>query len=446
MKRLAFKGLLRLFFLLLIYLQISSLLAQGEADNWVFNTNTVINFSSGQPVLSGNGGHTIYQPATISDPCGNLLFYMGLDSVFSYDHSPMTNGDLYGGIFFSTFAGGLIIPHPGNSDIFYLIYHSSTNNDSTFYAIIDLSLQGGKGEVTMKNQIFDGKFTPRFAGVQHANGTDIWVSLIGNPDDTIYSYLFTSTGVSFNPVKSYVGPILNNDFYNLFGGQMRFSPDGRYCAISLPQAEVIKLLKFDDNSGLFSSPIDFPVINPLADPISGTGKGPGGIEFSPDGNFLYYAIHNLSVPFANINDTLFQLDLSIWGQTFISSSKQAVGVTNGNYGIGRMQLSNNGKIYISRAAGTGVNWNSWLTIGGVNYPNSLGPACDFQNQLIVTNPGTSLFFNCVSFPHFLAHYLLPWEVEIGAVDTTGKPPCVGDTIPFALSYYKQIDSILWDFG
>jgi gliding motility-associated-like protein len=407
---------------------------QGEADHWAIGWNTIIDFSSGMPILSTNGGHDIkHGNSTISDPCGNLLFFTNGDSVWDQNYNPMVGGfGLLGDIFVGNQI--LIVPHPGNSDQFYIIYSAELPGViawNVYFALVDMSLQGGLGEVTQKVQFFHPGRTTFISGVQHANGIDTWVSIVDYPSDTLYSYLITTSGIQTNPVKSYPGPIFGNKIANTVHGQSKFSPNGQHFAISLYGDKLIKLMDFDPASGLFSNLKTLPVFNYVLPGVI----GPAGIDFSPTSNHLYWCYWRGS---GIINDSIYQADITSGNQATIVSSIQPIGYTNSWAGPLRMQLSNNGKIYCSR---NGLIPPSNIYFDVINSPNLSGIAADFQNQAITVNGGEIL-----APPTFLAHFLRPWEVSIGSVDTLGTPPCVGDTLPFALSYYNQIDSILWDFG
>ena len=80
-----------------------------------------LDFSSGTATVD-NSSHGRFREAsfTMSDTCGNLLFYGGVDTVYSWNHEPMLNGGLYCYQYID--GGALAVPQPGNDSIFYIFY------------------------------------------------------------------------------------------------------------------------------------------------------------------------------------------------------------------------------------------------------------------------------------------------------------------------------------
>ena len=117
---------------------------QREAVNWYFGNNAGLNFN--------NEGC-----ATFSDGNGNLLFYTEGVNVWNRNHQIMPNGE---GLLGSTSAtqSAMVLPRPGSSNIYYIFtsdnvqsYQNGEGGVGFNYSVIDMNLNGGLGDVTVKN-------------------------------------------------------------------------------------------------------------------------------------------------------------------------------------------------------------------------------------------------------------------------------------------------------
>jgi len=141
----------------------SPIFGQGEANNWYFGQNAGISFNTTPPSVLTNGQvNTLEGCTTISDPTGNLLFYTDGITVWNRFHSIMPNGqDLKGDP--SSTSSALIVPQPNTPNIYIIFtvdepHHFNADNDATttdgdgvndgfMYSIVDISLNGGNGDV-----------------------------------------------------------------------------------------------------------------------------------------------------------------------------------------------------------------------------------------------------------------------------------------------------------
>lgn len=413
------------------------LLGQGEARFWYYDAGIALDFASGSPLSLNNSVMGDGQSAAaISNPCGDLLFYVGSDTAWNANHVPLQNGF---GLSYSVIHR-LIVPHPGNSNQYFIIGGGSMG--SVEYSLVDLSAAGGTGSVIQKNvgfhfanTVFDQR---KLAGVIHANETDYWIAIIEYPTDIIYTYKITTAGLVPTPLTSYVGPITNGQNNNAYSAQTKFSPDGRRLATAASLDCKVMVMEFDNATGQFANMIT------LQSPPTTLGPGVTGLEFSQDGEKLYWTYY-AAFP---ANPGIRQVDLSVWNAAAMAASMVQIGFSNSFYGNGGMQLANNGKIYLSRA---GASTNvppplNWHYIDAINAPNLSGAASSFQNQALLTFPN----YNKIYTPTILANFLRPWEVETSTANgQLTQTACEGDSLHFGLtyySYYNQTDSILWDFG
>lgn len=130
----------------------STAFAQSRNNHWLLGS-TDVNFSTNPPVANvvAGGG---YGYATISDSSGALLFYTDGLTVWNKNHQIMQNGSSLdygysGGDTTSPWQRVIIVPHPGNSNKYYIFRNrlrcysgGGTNgwcNGTYVYSIVDFS-------------------------------------------------------------------------------------------------------------------------------------------------------------------------------------------------------------------------------------------------------------------------------------------------------------------
>ena len=102
-------------------------------------------------------------------------------TVWNKNHSIMTNGTGLLGHFSST-QSAIIIPKPGNNDIYYIItvaaigWSQNPSYDGINYSEVDMTLSNGNGAITSnKNIMLNQPSCEKITAVTHANGSDIWL-------------------------------------------------------------------------------------------------------------------------------------------------------------------------------------------------------------------------------------------------------------------------------
>ncbi|HLF65873.1 MAG TPA: PKD domain-containing protein, partial [Saprospiraceae bacterium] len=195
--------------------------------------------------------------------------------------------------------GIIMLPFPGNPSKAIAV-HTRINDGYTGtqvqYTVIDFELEGGLGEVVIKDQFLDElPLGDYITATQHANGRDWWVLTPETGTNRFYIYLITPSGIS-NAVIQSVGEPWGSKYWS---GQMTFSPDGTILARIDPN-NGLYLYYFDRCSGVLSNQRHF-------DPFIEHSSGAGGVAFSSDSRFLYVTYLT----------KIFQLDL--WESDLISS-------------------------------------------------------------------------------------------------------------------------------
>ena len=403
--------------------------AQNEFMNWYFGQGAGLCFSVSPPatINDNNIMNTGEGCATVSDSNGNLLFYTDGVTVATKNHTVMSNGTGLNGHPSST-QSGIIIKQPGNPNIYYIF----TTMNSVSYSIVDMNLAAGYGSVTTKNVVLYTNTTEKQVAVRHCNGKDVWIiNHEGSNSNNFRSYLLTSAGLNSTPIISSIG-LPNNGTANL--GQMKISSDGKKLAIAcngnFPNTTSVnvgfQLYDFDSSTGIISNSISIS-----------NSYGAYGVEFSPDGKFLYGGISSLS---STVNATLYQWNICQTNSTAIIASQYSVGF-NTSFGTASIQRAIDGKLYI--APNDPANY---YTLHVINSPNSPGSSMGLTLNAISTGTKTVR----LGLPNFINSYTKPSPAPFTntlscqtASFTVPPIPTFSSgcsSTPYAPSGY------LWDFG
>jgi hypothetical protein len=250
-----------------LFLICSGVYAQREATHWVFGGKAGLDFSCYPPRLEVSSFDGLEGAASISDANGNLLFYTTGDVVWNHEHHIMPNGRGIGGLctlfasYSSSSQSALIIPHPGNSNLYFIFTTDCAEDnfvDGIRYSIVDMSMQGGLGDVIQKNTLLLAPTAEKLAAVFHANGSDVWLMTHGVGSNSFYAFRISASGINTTPVISSTG-----QFHRGGRGYLKFSPDGKRIAVGSFQGagedgEDLEIFSFDDNNGNVTSEFVLP--------------------------------------------------------------------------------------------------------------------------------------------------------------------------------------------
>jgi hypothetical protein len=362
--------------LLLTTLSLNYSFAQKEGNIWYFGSQAGMDFNGGSPVALTNGQiYTTEGSASIADANGNLLFYTEGVSVYNRNHVVMPNGSgLNGGT--SASQSAIILPDPASSNQYYIFTVPNTASGPLCYSIVDMTLDGGNGDITAVKNVILGSGVPvaeKLTATYHNNGSDFWVAAHGNMSDNFYAYQVSSTGVT-GPVISTVGTVHNGT--NPWTGCMKFSPLGDKMAVCLYGTQQADLLDFDNQTGVFSNSAtyNFP-----------TSFYSYGVEFSKSGNVLYIC---------NVDFTpgqIYQFDMLAGNNAAILATGQII-YNNPNDFLGSMQLGPDDKVYYVRYG--------YAYAAAIEFPEVLGVGCTPNDLAVPLGTGSAQ----LGLPDFFAGY------------------------------------------
>lgn len=371
----------------------SCISAQLENINWVCPDSVGLNFTTGEPMYFGSSMLGLESTTSISDKEGNLLFYSNGEKVWDRNNSLMPNGDslsigLVGDLGSSITQGVIIIPKPLSDSLFYIFQlqkQYSPEINGLMYSIIDLSLNGGFGDVVEKNiALFDKSLTEKMQAVKHGNGKDWWLIMHAWPDLTLMSdstmvftlFLITSFGIEGPFEQAYGIKAYEADNPYLGWGEMVINEEGDI--IVYVRRNKVDIYDFDRCNGLMSN---LRTITNLPNTLH------YGCSISPNNNFVYVS----SV--GDDQSYLYQFEIKPYIN--IDSTKEVVYHNQyNNYALGQHELGPDGKIYISM-----YYYKYWpntiyseknKNLCVINEPNLKYPYCDFDTNSISLGSGRTI--------------------------------------------------------
>lgn len=388
--------------------------SQGESWRWYFGFGAGVNFPNATaPVAMTNGmANTLEGVATISDAAGNLLFYTDGSTVWNKLHAVMTNGNGLMGNGSST-QSGVIIPKPGNPNMYYL-FTCNLAGSGYRYSEIDMLASAGNGSVVAatKNTLVDMNNTEKCCAVKHCNGVDYWIVTHGLNNNTFRCYLVTSAGINLTPVVSNVGT--NQVSPGI--GYLKSSFDGKKLAYAVYIGGWLEILDFNNSTGIVSNPIT----------INGAQySNEYGVEFSPDNSKVYFGSYSTR----NIT----QVNLCAGSTQQIIASAQTIGTSVNS--VGALQLGPDGKIWVSRS---GAPW-----LGVINSPNTLGAGCNFVDNGVTLNGKNA----GAGLPNFISSTFQPTLAitsTVNCLNVAFTSPTLNTTS--CQNSQNAITSYSWNFG
>ncbi len=391
------------FIIILLFFISNFSYSQKEGNMWYFGQNAALDFNSGVPVSLNNSAMNQWEGcASIANSNGVLLFYTDGMSVWNASHSIMPNGTgLLGGN--SSTQSSVIVKQPGSNTLYYVFTTDYYSFQGCNYSIVDMSLNSGLGDVTVKNVNLFMNATEKLTAVAHSNGVDFWIITHQVGNNSINAYLLTAAGFNSTPVVSSVGPAINTAYDAT--GYLKVSPDATRMAMAIQDANEFWLFDFNSTTGIVTNPIM------LTTPATWVY----GVEFSPNSQVLYGTT-------INPVDYISQWDITLGSAAAINASRYDIVTING-WGL---NLGPDNKLYIAR------HLHSYLS--AINNPNVLGAGCNYVDTAVLLGVNKST----LGLPNFHA--------SIFNTGFTFTQLCLGDSTYFTLSDTAGLQSVSWNFG
>lgn len=412
-----------IFFLLICGLSFG----QKEASIWYFGSYAGLDFNCNPPTSIRSGMYYSQEGcASISDTLGNLRFYTNGDSVFNRKHNVMPNGFGIGNdpsCWGSSTQGALIIPRPASDSLYYIFTVDCADDNMNLpnafrYSIIDMSIDGGLGDVITKHQHLKTPVTEKLAAIHHANGRDIWVVMHEHGTDAFFSYLVSPNGLDTVPVISHAGQIQWLPTYSeaMTRGYMKFSPNGEniiVLSVSDQHSYCLypELFHFNDATGQIT--LNYTIID--SDSINYYGA-----TFSPDNNLLY-----LSGGW--YGQYVHQFNANAVSSSSFLASKQVVFTTTNHY-PSALQIGPDGKIYVATL-------RSWIDV--IQNPNIYGAGCNYQSEAIRLHDCPSQTYSFSGLPNFPESYFRSTFIGDNCIDTIVAQFSYTDSCEGSATYFTD---------
>lgn len=382
------------------FLFLSKLTWAQQGNVWYFGDHAGLNFNTTPPTALTNGQlNTLEGCSSISDNAGRILFYTDGSIIYDSTHQPMPNGSGLLG-HYSSAQSATIIPKPGSTTIYYVFTADEYNigfSNGYNYNIVDMSLNGGRGDVVLKNVPLFNPGTERLNGIRHSNGIDIWVLAKKRASNEFRAYRLDCNGLNTTPVVSTAGYVVSSSGYE-DGGLFKFSPDGKkLCQTFGISSGIIELYDFDDITGMVSNPIRWSP-SPLFTGNNNIAVVYTFVEFSPDSKLLYTSSSDYNGNTNTRNLTLQQYDISSNSLPAILASKVMIKqeiASPSPLTFGGIQLGPDKKIYFSQKANV-------PKLSVIANPNNPGLSCNFQENGIDLS-GRNAF---LGLPNFIPNYFV----------------------------------------
>lgn len=354
---------------------------QSQQHVWYLN-NQQIDFSTGTPVVSaistnfGAGsdyGYDASVGSAIHDANGNKIFSTIRGDIY-------TPNGFIGSLnnFEFEVSGSTIIPKPGSSCGYYIVYSShnpftDNPNDNIipyclpstgavsqynkFYAEIDMSANFGAGSIVSNGNAIDvcTHFNPNpiAVGRELANGNRYLylagISAIGSFTNTIKKYLVSPAGITF------VNNIYTSASLNGFTAvEMELSHDGTQLAIADNEGNQVVLFHLNPLTGNLISTAGNNSNGTSSFTIPSSSNKLTGVEFSPNGNNLFVGSYS---------DGIFNVNL------LAGSVSPSIIAGSSNYGNSQLELAYD-PLLVHRIYAVS---NSGTEMGVIKLPNTTTP-------------------------------------------------------------------------
>ena len=431
--------------LLLFFLFLSQpCFAQLETNHWFLSQNHISVNKGGVTTGLPYGNSSFFSPqnttASISDVNGNLLFVSDGYVILDKNYNEMNGPDkmqLYGR------NAKIMIQQIPESEKYYLFYSTDNqspgngNNSRTLkYALIDMSLNNGNGDVVTYDNIIDTVISEAFTIAAGKNASEFWLVTHRHSTDSFFVYPITSAGLGGTPVVSRAGTsgelmdYIFRDLKTSFDGKMIAGIAYRNYTVNFATTySFVEVFNFDAASGRLVSRVR-------------SRRGFGyyltymSLEFSPDNRLLYECLNTRAYglqPCGFGHGIINQYNLCYQDST--EFSRYMVNIANKtalcapNVSWGNIQMGADKRIYLPY---TGT------TVSTIDFPKRIGSYLGYEFNSLTLPVGNS---GIIATPNF-THYIMEKAIKNNIVYDGG---CFPAPIHFKITN-DTISKVQWDFG
>ncbi|MFN3404867.1 MAG: PKD domain-containing protein [Cytophagaceae bacterium] len=392
-----------------------------RSNIWYFGKNAGLDFNSGTPVALTNGALNTWEGvATISDNSGNLMLYTDGVTVYNRNHQVMTNGtDLHGHQ--SSTQSAIVLPKPGDANTYYIFTvdgNDFSGNPPTRgfkYSVVEFNAANPNGIVVQKNIPLLNRTAEKVTAIEDPNG-NFWVITHEWGNNNYYAYPLTASGVGA-PVISSIGYTLAGDIWNAIG-YLKVSPNGQGLAGFVGDSK-IEIYDFNVNTGIISNVKTINLQHTYC----------YGLEFSPDGNYLYTVQYS-----SHFSSEIFQYNVLAGSAAAIQASAIKIHSITG-FAHGAMQLGPDGKIYVTKQNYNDFGQNGDTHLGVINSPNLAGLSSNYIDKAVSLGGRTST----LGLPNFIQS-----NFTNVAVNFQYQEACLSEPTKFFM--VGDFPTFIWNFG
>ncbi|WP_296622093.1 PKD domain-containing protein [Marivirga sp.] len=302
---------------------------QKQLSNfWYFGDGAGIDFNGDAgPIAVTDGNIEAAEGCTtVSDDNGDLLFYTNGDVIWDSDHNVMANGTELGGDPDAS-QGVIAVAHGSDPSLFYLFLNEDASSGTNVfsYALVDMKLNEGLGDVVLKGRKIYSRSTEKVAA-QGVQNTNVLTHELGS--NSYRSYPVNAQGINAAEYISEGSNYFSNSSAN---GYLKYASGGD------------KVAQAYNSGGAFIDFLRRDSLDNWEDALLDVNFGGTvyGIEFSPSSNLLYATISN------GQNSLLLQIPVNDDYTIEEIENPDSVTVADLNFEAGALQTGPNGQIYIA---------------------------------------------------------------------------------------------------
>lgn len=409
-------------------------MAQSQNNTWFFGTYLGMSFTSGSmnsipdkasPMYSGLGASVMSDKTT-----GALLLFTDGRNIWDRNKELMPNGELYPGTG-SDQSPNIIIFETAPKK--YFVFYCD-QIDNIYYALVDLSLNNGNGDVVYKKKLLATQMDLQFTAVKMLNSGGYWLITHKKGTNEFNSFAVINEQVNPAPVVSYAGSAtFPNTQYSY--GKMITEATGKKLAylffdsdINASSGCVLQEFTIDKRCGTISLNKNVNLGS------TATYDKLGSISYDQTGQYVCFSSYR-----SDDRYSLVQFDMSS-----NASDNDRILIANLYESIGDLQLGPNGKIYV--ASSENRTFTSKISV--IHSPSIAGTNCNFSFNAIELSRSPLLgSIGTEKFPTFIS--------DISETIPNSKKPelkltanCAQSESSFEIKNPTDLiyDLLEWDFG